>query len=367
VTIHAAVPESSGRIAINARAAVRGEIGGVERLAREMARRLPSLRPDRYRVIRPPPGLAHRAGHAWEQLVLPARAAGCALLYSPANLAPLLHRRNVVVIHDVAALRHPEAYSRTYVDYQRRVLPLLARSALMLVTVSEFARTELIDVLGAAPEHVAVIPGGVDERFSADADPRPAAERYGLARPYALAVGTMSARKNLGVLEPAAAALSERGIDLVLAGSDRGYLRGPGAGLRRLGYVADEHLPGLYAGARAFVMPSTYEGFGLPCLEAMASGTPVVAANAGALPETCGDGALLADPGEPGEFAEALVAVACDEAVREPLVQAGRRRAASFPWRRAAALTDAALAGLIEQRPRPPRSGVSAPIDRAWC
>jgi glycosyltransferase involved in cell wall biosynthesis len=351
VTVRTAVPESSGPIAINARAAVRSEIGGVERLAREMARRLPALRPDRYRVIRPPAGLAHRAGHAWEQLVLPARAAGCALLYSPANLAPVLYRRNVVVIPDAAALRHPEAFSRVFVEYQRRVLPSLARGARLLITLSEFARAELIEVLGAAPERVAVIPGGVDERFFADPDPGPAAERHRLAGPYVLAVGTMSSRKNLGVLEPAAAALSERGIDLVLAGSDRGYLRGPGAGLRRLGYVADEHLPGLYAGARAFVMPSTYEGFGLPCLEAMASGTPVVAADAGALTETCGDSALLADPREPVEFAEALVAAASDDAVRETLVQAGRRRAASFPWSRAAALTDAALAGLIEQHP----------------
>jgi glycosyltransferase involved in cell wall biosynthesis len=158
----------------------------------------------------------------------------------------------------------------------------------------------------------------------------------------------MSARKNLGVLDPAAAALADRGIDLVLAGSDRGYLRGQGAGLRRLGYVDDEHLPGLYAGARAFVMPSAYEGFGLPCLEAMASGTPVVAATRGALPETCGDGALLADPDDPNGFAEALVAAACDEALRTTMAQAGRRRAAGFAWSRTAALTDAALTGLIE-------------------
>jgi glycosyltransferase involved in cell wall biosynthesis len=340
---------SSAQIAINARAAVREQIGGVERLAREMARRLPALRPDRYRVIRPPAGFAHRAGHAWEQAVLPALAARCAVLYSPANLAPVLHRRNVVVIHDVAALRHPEAYSRTYVDYQRRLLPLLARRAPLLITVSEFARAELVDVLGVVSERVAVIPGGVDERFFADADPRPAAERYGLSRPYVLAVGTMSARKNLGVLEPAAAALAGRGIELVLAGSDRDYLRGSGAGLRRLGYVDDHHLPGMYAGARAFVMPSTYEGFGLPCLEAMASGTPVVAASRGALPETCGDGALLADPDDRSGFAEAVMAGACDESLRATLVQAGRRRAAAFPWSRAAALTDAALTALVER------------------
>src|SRR5205814_10344068 len=96
----------SAPVAINARAAVRREIGGGERLAREMAARLPRLDPERYEVIRPPEALAHRAGHAWEQAALPVLARGARLIYSPANLAPLAGQRNVVVIHDVAALRH---------------------------------------------------------------------------------------------------------------------------------------------------------------------------------------------------------------------------------------------------------------------
>jgi glycosyltransferase involved in cell wall biosynthesis len=334
-------------VAINARAAVRTEIGGVERLAREMARRLPALRPDRYRVIRPPAGLAHRAGHAWEQALLPALAANAAALYSPANLAPVRYRRNVVVIHDVAALRHPEAYSRPYVEYQRRLLPRLARDAIALITVSEFSRGEVIDALGAAPKRVTVIPEGVDERFFAAPDPRPAAERHGLTGPYVLAVGTMSARKNLQALDQARQSLRERGVELVLAGSDRGYLRGTHAGLRRLGYVDEDHLPGLYAGASALAMPSGYEGFGLPCLEAMAAGTPVVAARAGALPETCGDAALLVEPGDAPSFADALVAAACDEQDRARLIKAGRRRAAEFSWTRTAQLTDALIGEVI--------------------
>src|SRR5438105_3953107 len=111
---------------VRGRPAVHRPAGGVERLAREMVRRLPALRPGRYRVVRPGPGLAHRAGHLWEQALLPARARGSALLYCPANLAPIADRRAVVVIHDAAALRVPSAYSRPYVAYQRELLPLIA-------------------------------------------------------------------------------------------------------------------------------------------------------------------------------------------------------------------------------------------------
>ena len=310
----------------------------MERVAREMAARLPRLNPSRYRVLQPPPALAHSAGHFWEQGALPAQARGARLIYSPANLAPLASRRNVVVIHDVAALRHPEWYRPAYVAYQRALLPRIAKRARLVITVSEFSKKELIEVLGADPARIAVVPNGVDERFN------PQAEARRSERPYVLVVGTRIARKNTTVLDEAAQRLSALGIELVHAGSGRGYMRPErGPGMRELGYVPDEHMPGLYARALALAMPSLYEGFGLPALEAMACGTPVVASDRGALPETTGGAGVLVDPNDHTAFADALERLATDQAHRAELSKRALERARPFTWERTAALTDAAI------------------------
>jgi glycosyltransferase involved in cell wall biosynthesis len=343
------MPEVSGRypLAIDARAAVREELGGVERWARELTARLPALRPDRYVVLRPPRALAHRAGHAWEQGVLPARAArlGAAALLCPANLAPVAFPRNVVVLHDAAPLRHPGWYSRAYAAWQRRLLPLVARHARRVITVSEFSRAELAGLVGLEPEHVTVVPGGVDAAFSPRADAERARAALGLAGPYVLCVASRTARKNLSALVPAARALAADGVAVVVAGGDRPqFAREPGLdALRLLGPVADALLPGLYAGAEAFALPSHYEGFGLPVLEAMACGTPVVAADAAALPETCGGAARLVPPD--GEAVrDALLGLLADGAERDRLRAAGLRRAAAFTWDSTARAVDAVMA-----------------------
>ncbi len=286
-------------------------------------------------------------GHAWEQLALPALARRAQLILSPANLAPLATRRSVVMIYDVAPFVG-DWYTPAYARWHRAVLPRVARRARRVLTSSQVVSGQLCELLGVDPGRVEVVPLGVHERFSAPLDPEPVTERLGLDRPYVLAVGTDLPRKNLELLDRIGPRLAAEGLEVVLAGSGRSYMPAGDYKARRLGYVAEEDLPGLYAGAAALAVPSLYEGFGLGCLEAMAAGAPVVASDRGALPETCGDAALIRNPDDEDGFASAVLRAAAPGAERDELIAKGRSRAAGFTWTRTAEAVDEALAALIE-------------------
>lgn len=340
-------------IVLNQRAAIRPTITGVERWTSEIVPRLRASDPSRYVIAQPPPAACRRAcSQAWEQAALPARAArlGARLIFSPANLAPLAWPGNVLVMHDAAVLRDPGAYSRAYRLWHRYAGLAAARRAAAVITVSEFSRRELISLAGLEPERLEVIGGGVSAAFTPGADHERAAHRYGLTGPYVLTIATADRRKNLPALAVTAHRLRTEGIELVRAGDTRSYFAGEAAaaGIRSVGYVDDADLPGLYTGARVFVLPSRYEGFGLTCLEAMACGVPVVAADRAALPETCGDAATLVDPDDADAIADAVLAAAGDQALRAQRRAAGLARAASFTWERAASAVHEVLVRLSD-------------------
>lgn len=230
-------------------------------------------------------------------------------------------------VHDLVPLRHPEwVQGRTRRMHSAKYRNAAATCDLVFVN-SAYTGREVVELLGVPEERVRVAYPGVDERFS------PEGERAHLGRPYVLAVATLEPRKNLGAAVEAFSRLGRDDLALAVAGAEgwgeRPELDRPG--VVRLGYVSDDELARLYRGASVFVYPSRFEGFGMPIVEAMASGVPVVASSHPSLDEACGGAALRADPDDPAALASAL-ASALD--ARETLAAAGPEHARAFTWTR---------------------------------
>ncbi|MGH2597845.1 MAG: glycosyltransferase family 4 protein [Dehalococcoidia bacterium] len=371
---------ASPAVTVNARF-VRQAFTGVQRYCSELVRRLPIAS-----LVAPAPPLAAyegldvhlttqgaaMPGHLWEQVVLPGALPRRALLWSPAGSGPLAVANQVLTIHDVAHLTHPEWYSRPFTAWYRLLLPLLSRRVRRILTVSEFSRRQILRVLRPAPERVVAVPLGVDRRFRR----KPAAElatrlqQLGVEEPYLLAVAAVSPRKNFRRLYETWRGLagSLDGVSLVVVGktglafsgdASRGTLP---VRTRVFEQVADEDLVDLYNGALAFVYPSLYEGFGLPVLEAMACGTPVVTADRTSLPEAAGDAAILVDPYNTDAIGRGIRRVIEDAPLREDLRRRGLARAATFTWERTAAQTWKVLQAAAEPRPAADASAL-LPLD----
>jgi glycosyltransferase involved in cell wall biosynthesis len=259
----------------------------------------------------------------WYLGALPLAARGADVLHCPTYRAPIRCSTPVVVtVHDLAVFRYPETFRRWTRTYSRRIVPLVVHAARRLIAVSEFTKRELVELLGVPEERIAVVANAVDAVFVPEG-PRADGD-------YVLAVGTLEPRKNLGRLAQAAERL---GVELRVVGA-RGWgdVELPGS-VRRLGEVPDEELAALYRGARCLAYPSLYEGFGIPVLEAMACGCPVVTSAGGACEEVAGGAAVLVDPLEVESIAAGI------ERARDG--QAGIERAREFTWESAAAATAA--------------------------
>jgi glycosyltransferase involved in cell wall biosynthesis len=288
-------------------------------------------------------------GQVFEQVVLPWLARR-QLLLSLGGPAPVLARRQVATLHDASVFRHPETYSRAFRSWYRAMYRVLARRAVRVLTVSEFSAGELRDVLGLGTGRVGLVPDGSDhvDRFTPS---RPdlggiEAELDGGA-PWVLCVGTFARHKNLA---PALDALEAAGWRTVVVGA-RGNSRvfadaGPArwSNATFAGRLSDAELAWLYRAAAVLVFPSLYEGFGIPVVEAQRFGCPVVALRAGPMAEVAGDGAVLCDPADPGQVAEAVRDIVTDPARRSALVEAGRRNAERYTWDGSADLLEKALA-----------------------
>jgi glycosyltransferase involved in cell wall biosynthesis len=271
----------------------------------------------------------------WYPFVL-GRARDADILHCPTYRGPLKSRTPVVVtVHDLAVLRHPETFNRWTRTYSPRVVPRVLRAARRIIAVSDFTRIELVELLGVPDEKIRVVPNAVEAEFT-NAGPAAPGE-------YVLAVGTLEPRKNLQRLVEA---VQRTDVELRVVGA-RGWggVEVGGNGVRWLGEVSDDELARLYRGALCVAYPSLYEGFGIPVLEAMACGVPVVTSRGTAMEEVADGAAVLVDAHDSGEIAAGIERATAE---RNELVARGLERARAFRWD---AVTDATVAVYREAVP----------------
>lgn len=304
----------------------------------------------------------------WTHLDLPLRLSmhKFDLLHSPAFIAPLKAPCPVVItMHDITYLLYPAHFARWWIRYMESVAPATVRSAAAIICGSEHSKLDLVEAYKVSPAKVHVVPYGVDhQRFQPGAALNLAwAGQMGIREGYVLHVGELSHRKNIPALLQAVAHLRSSGKwdarQLVLAGAEAPGMLGADEIHRTIdqlglsahvvlaGRVPEEHLAGLYAQASLLVMPSLYEGFGFPVLEAMAAGTPVVASNTSSLPEVAGAAAILISPNDTQALAEAIRSVLENPSCAAELKAKGLAWARQFNWQRTAAETLEVYRGIV--------------------
>jgi glycosyltransferase involved in cell wall biosynthesis len=357
---------------------VRGRLHGIARYALELARRMPALAPDlRFTALVAPQGLPDGLGDLTPPMPLHRSRAGFLSPFEqPALVADLMKLkpdafhatsfsmplfwdgRLVATLHDANHLALADQYTPVQSLYYRMVVGPRAKRASALVTVSEFSREELAKYLHLSPYRFQVIYNGVDARFqpATPGEAKAFRERYGLPARYVAAVGNAKRFKNLELLKHVAPELP---VPVVL-------LAGRGAVAHELGLhenvldleeLPEADMPLFYGAASALLLPSTYEGFGLPALEAMATGCPVLAADATALPEVVGAAALKLPPDDAVAWRETTLRVLRDDVLRSELIELGRERAARFTWDDCARRTLAVYRRVLEAPSAPSTRG----------
>jgi len=287
---------------------------------------------------------------AWEQFLQPiaARQSHLDLFHVMAYVSPLVAvTPNVVTVHDLSFLRTPERFRFANRTYLSLLTGLSCQRARRVIAVSQHTKKDVMKVFGLPPEKIDVVYSGLDPQFARPPDSELEAfrQRHGLPEKFILYLGTIEPRKNLSTLIRAYAKVRPPGVKLVCVGGRGWMYQDVFQTVEELrlsrdvifpGFLPDDDLPFWYSAAKVFVYPSSYEGFGLPVIEAMACGVPTITTDASSLPEAAGDAALLVPPDDSAALAEALAHLLREETLQAELVERGLRHAAQFTWQRAA-------------------------------
>jgi glycosyltransferase involved in cell wall biosynthesis len=335
---------------------------GVQRYAYEIVAALDELLSERGEIARQlqmrlvlPPGVKVRpvlakigicqtsfgSGHAWDQLVLPFYTRSGVL--SLGNFGPIFARNHIACIHDANTFIEPESYSRAFGLAYRTLLPLLGKQASRIATVSEFSADMLVKYGVCRREKIFIAPNGHEHALRWDASRAQIPLINALKRPYVLLLGSSAKHKNVDVILKQAQGLDAAGIDIVVVGAASSIFAANEPAFQRsnihhAGYVGEDDLAAFYEGAICLVFPSKTEGFGIPPLEAMTRGCPVISSNSASLVEVGGDAVIYVDPDHSDDWRDAVIGLSGNRGLRATMAAEGRKRAALFSWKRSAQL-----------------------------
>ncbi|MCW1238819.1 glycosyltransferase family 4 protein [Bacillus pretiosus] len=279
-------------------------------------------------------------GHLWEQLELPIYSRGD-ILINFCNTGPLFKREQVVFIHDAAIYSKPDGFSKKFVAWYKMVYKLVSKFSRGIITVSNFSKEELISNLPDVASKIRVIKIGVDHIEKVEKD-EGILKKFNLEKDnFMLAVGSLHPNKNFKAILSALDHMQNFAGQVVIAGGiDKKVVSeetsGFGGNITYVGYVTDEELCGLYSNAKVFIFPSIYEGFGLPPIEAMRLGCPVIASKVASIPEVCKDGAVYFNPIEPSELVEKIKLFYNNQIDKNELTTKALEIAKDYTWKKTA-------------------------------
>ena len=306
-------------------------------------------------------------GNAWEQITLPLVSRG-RLLVSFCSTGPALKRNQIVTIHDASVHTVPDSFTRAFRVWYKVLLRVLAQRVPAVMTVSAFSKREVTRYFRCDPSKIHVSPEGWQHLLRTPADDRILAKHSLVSGKYVLAVSSLTPNKNFALIVEAMRRMGPSDITFAIAGGTNAKVFGS-ANLshaelfRHLGYVSDAELRALYQNAAAFIFPSRYEGFGLPAIEAMASGCPIIVSDAGALPETCGEAALYVSPDDPDALVGAIRRLLTSQAEREELIRKGREWVSRYDWELAAEANLRCIRGCLPATPEVGAAELAPPLD----